>query len=207
LKSSDRLRLRILSCLGIVLGLGAAAVFLLGIYLGDMLYARHLRAEKRWAQRKPAHYIYNIEIRSSYWTNRFQIEILNNGIEGILNLDSGQPAEIFNMEPGSYLHTTNALWQYLLIDNIFQQIQFSIKPPRTGKAFLARTNPDLYIRLAIRGALPYDWQGCEQAYPHVRYEEKYGYPSEVYLYGQPCSTVIDLVSPISLAIEDFRTLP
>ncbi len=207
MKSSGRLRSRLLSCLAIAAGLGVIAAFLFSGYLWDTLYARHVRAQQLWTQRKPLHYIYKIEIRSSFWTNRFQIEILNNVVQGTINLDSGAPAEIWGMEPGSYLHTTNALWQFLLIDGIFQQIHAATRPPRTTQAFLARTNPNLYYLLAMNGTLQFGWQGCEQAYPRVRYDAAYGYPSELHLYGQPCSTVLELNTPISLTIKDFQRLP
>jgi hypothetical protein len=207
LKSSGRLSFNYLSCLFILLGLSTAVVLFLGGFAYDTLYGKHLRAEERWAQLKPYHYIYTIEIHSSFWDHRFQIEILNNGFLGMINLESGEPAELWKMEPNSFLHTTNELMEYLVIDGVFRLIHQAIHPPYNAQSFLARANPNLYYSLAMKGVLPFDWQGCNPAYPRVRYDAEIGFPRQVYLYGQPCSSVIDLHMPISLVIQDFTKLP
>jgi hypothetical protein len=191
----------------VVFALMALAACLVGGLALDSFYLQHERAAAHWNQRKPRHYQYEVFIQSSFWQNGFLIEIQDSRIIRTINLASGQPAEIWNMAPGSYMHQTGMLWQYIHIDQIFDLVKIARRPPKTFPALLTRINPEMYYALAYKGLLPYERTSCDPSFPRARYNQDYGYPERLALGGHPCTTVMELVSPITIQIDRFQPLP
>ena len=202
-----RSRVRLLSCLGIVLGLAVLGLLAVAGLAWNTRVYKHVHAARIWAVREPPHYLYTVRVRTGFWTSRLQIEVLRGKIMGTIDLDTGRTANFLTMVPGSYLHETGTLWGYLIIDSIFEKIQFANRPSRTWKSFVARINPELYYRAAMAGWVDYGWMGCELAYPQVVYNRDYGYPEWVQLSGSACNSIIELNTPISIQIETFKILP
>ena len=207
MRSLARLKARLFSCLGIGLVLVACiGLGTTGLTWYHLVY-RHERAYQIWKQRKPAHYLYTVQVHSNFWTTQVQIEMRSNKIIGTIDLQTGQKADFFNMVPGSYLHETSTIWGYLRIDDLFNQIHIASKPSRTMKSLVARINPGWYYAAAMHGWVDYGWMGCEMAYPDVEYNPIYGYPERVLLSGNACSSVIELHSPVVISIDSFQVLP
>ena len=206
-KLSDRPKIRLLTCLGVGLGLSILALLVAGGLVWNSLVLRHERAAQVWDTRKPPHYVYTVQVHNSFWTTRVQIEVLRGKIMGVIDLNTGQPANFLKMVPGSYLHTTNGIFGYLLIDQLFDHIELTHKTPRTWKAFVAKTNPEMYQMAAMNGWVDYYWMGCERSYPKVAYNKTFGYPERLRLSGTVCTTNMELMSPIEVWIESFQVLP
>ena len=207
MKSNNRLPARIFTCLGISLFIFVTVVCLLAGWTVDTLYFRHFRAESLWERKEPPHYRYTIEVHSSVWFTHYQIEILQDEIISMINLDTGQPAEFWLVAPGGYLQPSSSLWDFLVIDKMFDQIGMATSLPRSPKSFAARLDPSLYAQAVSRGWVGSDWLGCEIAYPSVTYHPEYGYPLELHLPGNFCSWILEQKMPTSIKIQSFQKLP
>jgi len=198
---------KLLTCLGFSLFLVLGFVCLLAGWELDTLYFRHSRAASLWSQEKPIHYRYTVEVQSSVWVTRYQVEILNDRVVSMIDLDTGSPAEFWLVAPTGYLQSNTSLWDFLIIDKLLGQIRLATRTPRSVKSFAARLEPGLYAQAVRSGWVDSNWLGCEIAYPAVRYNPDYGYPLDLFLPGNPCSWILEQKIPAHIQILAFQSLP
>jgi hypothetical protein len=197
--------------LALFAGLASGALLSVLVCLGtysayDGLVRKHTRANQLWQQRQPQHYLYTFRYRSFMANLNWLVEVENSAITHVYDSDSGlehltwadyRSANV----PGLQVSRTR-----VDIDDIFRAIQNASQLSTTPKGFFSRTNPALYQSLAKRGWLPSGWEGCRPALPQVQYDPDFGYPRQVKLFGNPCSTTNEEAQAASIQIEIIQIL-
>lgn len=197
--------------LALVIGLVFAALLSLLVCVGslsvyDSLVRKHSRAYQLWQQRQPQHYRYTFRYHSFMANLSWLVEVENNAVTHVYDPDSGLEDLTWADYRSANVPSLQVSRTRVDIDDIFRAIQSASQLSTTPKAFFSRTNPALYQSLVNRGWLPWGWEGCRPALPEVEYDPDYGYPRQVKLYGNPCSTSNEEAQAASIHIEIIQIL-
>jgi hypothetical protein len=180
---------------------------LVSFFVLDNLFLRHERAAARWQARKPHHYIYSIKIIGASFTSHLEIEIRDNRIVRSNHLETGSPSTMWLMSPGSSLHQSGLINNYILIDRIFKLIKDSRKPTAKPLALFYHLEPELYTSLVRKGVVSEKSIPCTPPFPRVTYNPEYGYPEKLVLGARRCSISYEERSEILIEIDSFQILP
>ena len=187
--------------------LAAVVTCLAGGWIVDSLHLRHQRAFQQWNQHRPYHYQYRLALLGTVTYQNYLVEVVDGNLVKLTDLGTGVSTSIPSAASTSFLFTNAWVRSNLLIDDLFMHIQSATRPPRSPTAFVGRANPSLYFRLVDHGWLERGLPSCDPAYPQVRYDPRYGFPADLHLAGDPCSTLAEQSSPVHLQIEAFQPLP
>ncbi len=178
-----------------------------GAAVYNQLHYRHVRAYRLWQLRQPNHYDYILSYLGSVTYQTYQVEVLGGKLVRLTDMATGNSLNMPSPASSSFIPINAWVNNNLMIDDMFHHILADIKIPSSMKAFISRTNPAFYTQLTATGWLPNGIASCDPAFPQAEYHPVYGFPEELFLAGEPCSTLLGYNYPVHLKVEAFRVLP
>jgi len=189
------------------LALLAALPCLSGAAVYNQLHYRHVRAYQRWQVRQPYHYSYILSFLGSVTYQTYQVEVLGGKLVRLTDMATGGTLDVPSSASSSFIPINAWVNNNLMIDDMFLHILADIHPPNSVKAFISRANPAFYTRLTAAGWLPNGIASCDPGFPQAEYHPVYGFPEELFLAGEPCTSLLEYSYPVHLKIEAFQVLP